>query len=650
MIRDVDKIPMFAFNQTQIIPKTTETSDTIIASEKARHENMMLLDECRQWWDSLRDFRMRRRRARRYHRGVQWGDAMQDPKNPSRFITEEQHIRAQGNVPLKQNIIRQLLKNLLGQYRSNQQRPMVISRTDEGEVGAEMLTNAIMHVHDINYGTELDARTMEEFALSGMAIQKINYKHIKTRNQPDVKTQKVNPNRIFLNTDIEDIRGDDIRIIGEIIDMPIEQLISLFAKNPSDEAYLRKIYQSVPKSDFLSYTRLDAQNIDNLDFYFAEDSGKARLYEIWGLKSEWRTRTHDFADGTYEVSNITMDEIAHINRNRIAFSEKHGIPKDQVPLIEATSIKEDFWYVKYMTPYGDVLMEGESPYFHQEHPYITHLYPLIDGEVWGFVEDIIDQQRYINRMIILMDFIMGASAKGLLMVPEDAIPSGMTPESFAEEWRSFNGVIVYKPSKLHNEIPRQITAHSTAVGLTDMLQFQLQFISDISGVHGAIQGRTPRSGTPASLYAQESANASLNTLDLFMSFNMFLQKRDEKVLKLIMQYYTEPRYLAVAGDTFAGKKKFDPEKVKSGLFDLKVVQSIETPVYKHMLNDTLITLLQSQMIDVKTYLENSSLPYSKSVLESLKKRESEAMQGAGVPLDGTSPEAQKMIQQAVGMS
>ena len=105
MIRDVDKIPMFAFNQTQIIPKTTETSDTIIASEKARHENMMLLDECRQWWDSLRDFRMRRRRARRYHRGVQWGDAMQDPKNPSRFITEEQHIRAQGNVPLKQNII-----------------------------------------------------------------------------------------------------------------------------------------------------------------------------------------------------------------------------------------------------------------------------------------------------------------------------------------------------------------------------------------------------------------------------------------------------------------------------------------------------------------------------------------------------------------
>ena len=37
------------------------------------------------------------------------------------------------------------------------------------------------------------------------------------------------------------------------------------------------------------------------------------------------------------------------------------------------------------------------------------------------VEDIIDQQRHINRLISLIDFIMGSSAKGVLLVPDNVI-------------------------------------------------------------------------------------------------------------------------------------------------------------------------------------------------------------------------------------
>lgn len=278
---------------------------------------------------------------------------------------------------------------------------------------------------------------------------------------------------------------------------------------------------------------------------------------------------------------------------------------------------------------------------------------MIDGEVWGFVEDIIDQQRYINRMIIMMDFIMSASAKGVLMVPEDVIPDGMNPEDFAEEWRSFNGVIVYKPSAKHTKVPEQITSNSTVVGLGDMIKFQMQFMNDISGIHGAIQGKEARSGTPSSLYAQEASNASTNTLDFFMSFNFFRQKRDEKILKLILQYYTEERYFAIEGETDVEAKLFDPNKVKGKLYDLKVAQNNDTPIYRQMINETLTQLLMNQLIDIETYLENSSMPYAKSILDSLRRRKEEieergapdmAAANQDMPSD---PKSQELLQKAI---
>ena len=657
MITEINKIPFvkIQMERDQIAAAQSALQDMIYDSaEDARSENMRLLDECRGWWDSLYEFRQRRKRNRRYHRGQQWKDFIENDKGE--LITEEQYLIEQGKVPLKQNIIRQMVKNLTGQYRNSVTKSTVLSRSKDGEEGARILTNAIQHVHDLNFLSELDARALEEFALSGMVIQKENWDWYSERDEEDVTVKNVNPNRIGFNTDIEDIRGRDLRIIFEVIDAPVEDIVSAFAKTPEEEEKIRGLFSIVKSHDRYIYNGLDARNIDNLDFYVSEDLSKARIYEIWYLKSEWRTRVHDTADGSFEITNYTMDEIDAINEERIAYGKQNGVDEDNIPLIEAEPINERFWYVKYLTPHGYCLWEGESPFEHQEHPYTLFAYPLIDGEVWGFVEDIIDQQRYINRMIIMMDFIMSASAKGVLMIPEDAIPEGMSPEDFAEEWRAFNGVIVYKPNKTGSK-PEQISSKSTAVGLADMLQFQLQFISDISGIHGAIQGKEAKSGTPATLYAQEASNASTNTMDFFMSFNFFREKRDRKILKLILQYYKGERYFAIEGENDSGAQIYDEKKVKGKMYDLKIAQNHDTPIYRQILNDTLMTLLDKNMIDVEVFLENTPIPYAKSILDSIKKRKEELKSGKEVlpqqqTMEGVPQNegAQRMIWQAIGKS
>jgi hypothetical protein len=136
-----------------------------------------------------------------------------------------------------------------------------------------------------------------------------------------------------------------------------------------------------------------------------------------------------------------------------------------------------------------------------------------------------------------------------------------------------------------------------------------------------------------------------------MSFNFFRQKRDEKILKLILQYYTEERYFAIDSDSEDTAQLFDPKKLEGHLYDLKVVQGNDTPVFRELLNQSLMKLVEMQMIDAETYLEHSPIPYSKAILETLKERKAEMQQGqvpnGQAPMPGENPESQQMIQQAV---
>jgi hypothetical protein len=622
-------------------------------------ENMDLLEECRRYWESLRDFRDRRLRNRKYYRGDQWSDMIKDPDSDD-FITEETYLMNQGKVPLKQNQIRQLVKNLIGQYRSNPSKSLVISRGREQASETEMLTNALQCALENNTVKELDAREFEEFAISGAPWQKVGYKYWKERNLEDLYIENVNVTRLFFNTDVSDIRLTDMRLVGEIIDTTVDDIVSTFSKSPADEKRIREIYAGMVTKDYIADQGLSADRIDNLDFYIPTDPNKARLYEIWKLRGEWRTYAHDPLDGSYNIVPYTIKEIAAQNSERIRLGMDQGIPEEEIPLIEAEPKFEEYWYVKFLTPFGHVLYEGETPYAHEEHPYAGILYPLLDGEVWGFVEDIIDQQRYINRLIILMDFIIAASAKGVLMIPEDVIPEHMSEKDFANEWRAFNGTIVYTP-KPHGQVPQQISANSTQIGINEMLALQMQLLQEVSGVRGAIQGEKAASGTPASLYAQEAQNATMNTLDYMMSFQNFIRKRDTKALKVITQFYKEKRYLAINGRSVSEDSRiYDPERVKNLAWDVVVAQGTDTPVYRQIIDETLMKLLEGQLIDLKMFLEHTSLPFADKLLASVKAQEEQMMNQGGAPgqvqlppellaqAGQADPKAMELAQRALG--
>ena len=177
---------------------------------------------------------------------------------------------------------------------------------------------------------------------------------------------------------------------------------------------------------------------------------------------------------------------------------------------------------------GDLLADYLSPFDHGSHPFVTKFYPLTDGEVHSFVEDVIDQQKYVNRLITLIDHIMGASAKGVLLFPDNALPNGFSWSDIRRVWSSTNGIIPYSPHP-SGEAPQQISSNATDIGAYDMLQIQMKLFEDISGVNNALQGKLSSSTIGADTFRQQIDNATIALADIFDTFNAFRSDRNSKI-------------------------------------------------------------------------------------------------------------------------
>lgn len=554
-----------------------------------------ILIEAQRYWDNMERFRKDRVRAKKYAYGDQWSDVVE--VNGKR-MTEEQYIKEQGNIPLINNHIHRLLKNFLGVYRSQSKEPTCYARDRDEQKLGDTMSVVLQYNMQLNQMQELNARTMEEFLISGLAIHR---KWYGIRNdKEDCWTDYVNPNNFFIDNNMRDFRGWDVSCIGEIHELSMETVESQFAEDAEDVRRLREIYSNARNRGML--TRYGEQfgysRLENIDFLFCNDPGLCKVIEVWRKESKPRYRCRDYNTG--DLYKIEIEDKAEMvdaeNAERLRRGKESGIPEEEIPLIEAEWMMDSYWYFYYLSPFGDILKEGETPYEHKSHPYVFKAYPFIDCEIHSFVSDIIDQQRYTNRLITLYDWIMRASAKGVLMFPEGCEPDGMSMEEIADEWSRFNGVVFYKP-KPGVPMPQQIANNCTNIGIHELLNLQLKFFEEISGINGALQGKPGYSGTSAAKYNQETQNATLSLLDMLESFSMFVRDGAMKDVKNIQQFYDTKRTIEIAGKR--SEVVYDPIKIRDAEFDLTVIQSTATPAYRQMANDILMQLWQAGAISVE---------------------------------------------------
>ena len=429
---------------------------------------MTLLESSRAAWEACGDIRATRRRLKRFTYGRQWDDVFRDLDG--NCLSEEEYALKCGRRPLTNNLIRSLVKSVVGRFRSD-------LKDESGERDGRL-----EGIYRANRLDELDARALEEFLISGCAVQKVSYE--RRFEGSGVWVDNVNPDRFFCNRYL-DPRGSDIRLVGMLHEMSLHEMRMRFGHN--NRRRLRDISHAFsntvamrPRLGLLPSSPVGRCG-EGVLFDAASDPSLCRVIESWTFEGEGRTG--------------------------------------------------GAWHGRFFTPDGTLIDETVSPYSHGSHPFVVNLYPLTDGEVHPFIEDVIDQQRHINHLITMIDHILAHSAKGALLFPVDALPAGCSFEHAIRMWSKPGAVIPVNGRA--SRMPSEVVSPARSEGASQLLDIEMQMFRQISGVTTALQGQPAGSNMSASLYENQVRNSAIALLDIFGTFNSFRGARDDKAVRTV---------------------------------------------------------------------------------------------------------------------
>lgn len=636
-------------------------------------------------FNSRSGFFERRKRARDFFKGDQWKDIIYDNKFDDN-VAEEEYLQRRGRLTTKNNQIDPIIRNLVGQFRESYPSSVVFGRNRDDAQVADMMTESLRYVEDLNQVTEIDVHQFREALISGAFGNRVEYEWWDKLNRSEVTVDPINQSRFAYNADLQDIRLKDLKRWVYLHDLEIDEIASIYATSPKEVDKILEWYGRSKDDLHVHWDQLTGTGLnDSINFYVSSEYGKNRVVEVWRKEYRWEAYIHDHETGENSRTEMSEDEVRAINDERIqrlldikiAMYEAQGheptrsevnkmrqaiIDSQSVPLIDYEERYAGVWYTYHYTPYGDLLFESETPYTHEESPIELQLHPMVDGEVYGLVHSIIDQQKYFNRMISMLDFLITSSAKGVLMIDKNMVPKEFISknvdgtdnlDAFLDRWVEFDGVIYYEsdPNNPTN-MPQHIVNNSMPAGMNDMIRLQHDLLEKISGVVGPVAGHNPSAGTPASLYMQQTVNASMTNRDIFETFFTWMKRRNKKVLQLIQQYWDEVRFIRTGGQrsSRAASIEFDPAKIIGIDFDLVVSEGQQSAVFRQMIDQQLKEYMLNQLITFEEYLEESTMPYADTLLEKIRDRKA-AQQAADAEeaniqmQHGASPQQVEQAQQ-----
>lgn len=658
------------FKATRLIKRKASPSDmdsVRVRRDKLRGDgkDVSLLSRCETIWNNLDDFRQQRARGHRFYDGDQWADLI---TVNGKTMTYREYLMSTGNVVIQTNQIKNRVDTIAGVMVKERNEPVCHAIDRDEQRYGEIVTEALQANCDKNQMQELYIKWIKDICIGGLAISYESYDdYTGPTRRLDSWTRYINPNMVFFDGDAVDPRNWDFTIVGRYFYGSFEDICAQFVRKPSDYDILKEIYhnQSDPMRVEASVEFTDKFDDGNLVFMRSSDPTRCYVCEVWTKESRARIRLHDTNDGTEEI--IDADDRAYRNQvkaeneRRRRMARASGWNDSEVPYIVGDGFGGDetersgffidtFWYCRFLAPDGTVLWEGESPYADRSHPFNFCIFSYIDGRIVGYMNDAIDHNIAMNRAVVLHDWLVRSQAKGVTVVPRKLL-GDMNELDFANAWTSIDDLVFVdmKPGE-EGLMPRQFNGVAQTFDVSGLLATYSRLMDSGSPVSGALQGKTPTSGTSGALYAQMTTNASTPVAALMEQFHDFVRNLLYKKMKNIALFYDTDRLASIAGrvNSAIDIQGLDLNEVADLEYDLRVRESSDTPVFREMQEQDLLIFLQAGFISFDEYLEASSKPYVDKILQKRQARQAEMQEmqeaqegtGQGGDLSGLAEEGQ----------
>lgn len=650
----------------RLIPKSRFTGkQSTVDSVKSRIKrqgdktNLPLFSRAQQAWMDNEPVRKTALRNLRYVTGDQWSDYVLNERGE--WEQERKRIERRNNgVALQNNHLFKIVNAMTSHYDAMNTTPTVHALKEDADEKSQMMTRTLRTNWNRNEMSDLLSTEMFNFICYGVALAKEEWTCV--AGIEDSYTTLVSLMNAFWEMEGGDPRHWDISMIGEFKDYTLGELSSRMANSEYDYRQLEEIYKPYlgAYSDYYNSNR-SKKEVEEPSFNKPNNDKLCRVYEIWTKEYRPCIRCKDIMDEESPLYNISPDQLYIVeeeNNRRLAQGLAQGMAREDIPLIEYSKKDhprlgyhiEEYWHYQALAPDGRVLEEYDSPYEHGEHPYTIKMHLYTEGKIIPVISIPIDQQRYVNRLYTLGDMMMTSTIKGLKMIPKDCVPKNMSEREFAERATEIGGWIFYEPSKT-GAMPQVITQNSSDMGISQLLQLQLQAISDESSVSDAMQGKAPASGTSAARYMMETENSKKSASTMYKKFNQFETNLARKKLKTIHQYYNEPRNISTEQmNGFIKYEMYDPIAVRDIDFDVRITHGVDTPTARIENNERLENWAANGWITFDDMLSNGYYPQlqdlkqqraalmERAEKEGMLSPQGEAVQG-GAPQAGSAPSA-----------
>lgn len=295
-----------------------------------------------------------------------------------------------------------------------------------------------------------------------------------------------------------------------------------------------------------------------------------------------------------------------------------------------------------------VLQDAESPYNDGRFPYVKYVANRKSRKFYGFgaVSPLIETQELLNKSAAVIVDYLNTMANPCWVVDAN---SGVDPEMLTNQ---IGLCVVKNPG---TDVRREAAA-PLPKEVFSMYQMWQQLADQISGINDVTQGRRPQGITAAEAIQtmQEAAQTRIRLME--RNLQVALSRLGELVISRIMQFYSEPRVVRIAGDdtqwasffefyietspdglyqmhrndyTYDEQtKQYSPRGWKSvgrptkGLFSVQVHGGTSLPYLRERRGELAMRLRQMQVIDDQELLESLDWPRR----EEIEKRMSEAKQ------------------------
>lgn len=638
--------------------------DSRLDSVKERQKRNMLKDsydldllsDCCRSWNNKDPWRQERARILRYLFGNQWGDYVH--VHGLGNIVEEDLIKMQGNIPLKNNVMASMWMSVFGVHAKQEMEPVCYARNENAKELSDNMSSALQTNWQNTYMSEKLDNASAEYLVSGAAFARESFEE--RCELHDSYTDFPNPYYMFWEGG-DDPTHQDIRMIGCLHDISREDLYFRFAKPEYGLTIkkLKEIYHigdsSYPLNSVGHVEYNDRNDYNAMSFYLPSDPTLVRVIEVWREEVKPRYQCFDplattQTDKYFRCEEKDLPQVREINVQRKAMYDEQQVPEDKRAYITANEIVDKYWQYYFMAPDGRILCTGETPYDHKSHPFTVSLFPYINGEIHPFMGFFIDQQRYINRTVMMGDMAMKNAAKGMTFLPLSMKPDGMSREEYANQKSKFDCVFVYddtKPEAMKSQRKPEFFTHSAFnIGQTEMLQLQMNMMHEVSGVSGALQGKQPTAGTSFASYAMQSENSTTAIYPIIKKFNGFEERIALKKCITMQQWYEDGRDITPRkADHQIFYKANAARNVK---FNVSIKNSAASAAYMQLGNEMLDKLLEYGL-DIRTYLKHYDSPYSEKLLQDIDGYMNQVQQGqqpgAPVQVPGANAQQATMAQQ-----